>query len=153
MKGERDEEENEKRKDRMPGPRSPGKWSPPRGRDPRWASLSGGPFSCVLSLKCTGPRSPTWPGRSGRAGAQGSGPCGHKQPPGRLPGAAALPRVPHQRGWEAVAMGRANKRWSQGLRLRGNAGQGALRGRGEEGQVRGEGELTFPGLGLRHWMK
>lgn len=107
---------------------SPGPEVPIPSADPSWGS--------------------TWPGRSGRPGAQGSWHCGYTRPPGCPLGATALPHVPHQRGWEAVAMGQSQGTGVEGLTAAGSArpsrgGQGA--GKGRTG-----GRALGPGAGRAH---
>lgn len=82
----------------------------------------------VLALRCGGPwpppsRGPTWPGRPERPRGQESWHFGRTRPPRHPPGAAALPRVPRQRGLEAVAMEQSQRELeSRGLELRGRPG-------------------------------
>lgn len=87
-----------------------------------------GPPLRVLALRCGGPwlpppRGPTWPGRPERPRGQESWHFGRTRPPGHPPGAAALPRVPRQKGMEAVAIEQSQRELeSRGLELRGRPG-------------------------------
>lgn len=105
----------------------------------------GGPSRSPVPEVCL-----TWPGRPGRACALGSWRCGYTRPPGCLPGAAVLPRVPHQRGPEAVAARQSNEGWRQGAYSSGQCRTGHKQGAGRgEGQGRG-GPALGPGPGAAH---